>query len=151
MNELVKRYASHGLQVIGLPCNQFGYQENLGDAEILNVLKYVRPGNGFVPAFPLMAKMDANGAKADILWQWIRQSLPYPSDTPTGPFIVGQVDVFWAPVSRTDLGWNFEKFLMDRNGRPYKRWSEAIHTLDPDIIHAIETLLLVNRSVTLSH
>jgi len=141
MSELTKRYAGRGFQVLGFPCNQFGYQENFGNADIMNVLRYVRPGNGYVPNFPLFAKMDVNGDTADVIWQWLRQMLPYPSDDPTGAFIQAQVDVFWKPVTRTDVGWNFEKFLVARDGRPYKRFSEPVSTFDtvPDIEKLLNT------------
>lgn len=52
----------------GTPCNQFGGQEPGDNDELLNGLAYVRPGNGFVPAFPLTQKMDVNGAFANPLW-----------------------------------------------------------------------------------
>jgi len=146
MNDLTSRYATRGLQVLGFPCNQFGYQENFGNADIMNVLKYIKPGNNFVPSFPLFAKMDVNGDTADIIFQWLRQQLPYPSDDPTGPFIQAQVDVFWKPVSRTDIGWNFEKFLIGRDGRPYKRYGEPIQSIA--LIPDIEKLLAQPDSFT---
>jgi len=135
MNELMSRYGSRGFTVVGFPCNQFGYQENFGNADILNVLKYIKPGNGFVPAFPLMQKGDVNGETADPVWQWIRQKLPYPSDDPTGVILMSQADALWKPVTRTDVMWNFDKILFDRRGQPYKRVGEPVATLDliPDI------------------
>jgi len=147
MNELTTRYQSRGFQVLGFPCNQFGYQENYGNSEILLGLKYVRPGGGFTPNFPLFAKMDVNGDTADPIWQWIRSELPYPSDDPAGAFIQSQTDVFWKPVSRTDLGWNFEKFLFSRDGRPYRRWSEPFSTLM--LVPEIEKLLNQTRHMEL--
>ena len=49
------------LEVIGFPCNQFGHQEPSENYELMNTLKYVRPGYGFVPNFPLVGKLEVNG------------------------------------------------------------------------------------------
>ena len=58
MNELMTSYASKGLSILGFPCNQFGHQENCNNEEILNTLKYVRPGGGFVPKIQMMEKIE---------------------------------------------------------------------------------------------
>jgi len=139
MNDLMVRYATRGFQILGFPCNQFGYQENMGNGDILNILKYVRPGGGFQPNFPLFAKMDVNGDTADPIFQWLRQVLPYPTNDAYGPFIMSQADMLWKPASRTDVTWNFEKFLIGRDGKPVKRVSEALSTFD--VIPDIEKLL----------
>jgi hypothetical protein len=51
------KYEASGLSTLGTPCGDFANQEPGGNDEILAGLKYVRPGNGFVPAFPLMQKV----------------------------------------------------------------------------------------------
>ena len=60
------------LNVYGVPCNQFGLQEPGVGVEILNSLKYVRPGNGFEPYFDLLKKRDVNGKKEDELFTWLK-------------------------------------------------------------------------------
>jgi len=113
----------------------------MGNGDILNILKYVRPGNGFVPAFPMFQKVDVNGLQADPLFVWLRSKLPLPFDDPYGVFIMAQMLMLWAPATRTDVDWNFEKFLIGRNGLPIKRWSNAIATADPGLIADIERAL----------
>jgi len=113
----------------------------MGNGDILNLLRYVRPGNGFVPAFPLFQKVDVNGMLADPLFSWLRAKLPLPFDAPYGVFIMKQVLMLWEPASRTDLDWNFEKFLIGRNGLPIKRWSSAIATADAALVADIERAL----------
>jgi len=113
----------------------------MGNGDILNLLKYVRPGNGFVPAFPMFQKVDVNGMLADPLFVWLRSKLPLPFDAPYGPFIMKQLLMLWEPASRTDIDWNFEKFLIGRNGLPIKRWSSTIATADPGLIADIEKAL----------
>jgi len=113
----------------------------MGNGEILNILKYVRPGNGFIPAFPLFQKVDVNGVMADPVFKWLRDKLPLPYDNPYGAFLDRQLLMLWEPATRTDIDWNFSKFLIGRNGLPIKRWSEAIATADPSLIADIERAL----------
>jgi glutathione peroxidase len=141
MNQLTAKYASQGLQILGFPCNQFGLQENMGNGDILNILKYVRPGSGYVPNFPLFQKVSVNGATADPIFQWLKKALPLPSDDPYGNTIPVQAMMFWAPASRTDIDWNFSKFLVGRDGKPLKRWSEGVATADPGLVADIEKAL----------
>jgi glutathione peroxidase len=64
LNKLQATYGGKGLLIVGFPCNQFGGQEPGANDEILNGLKYVRPGNGFVPAFPLTTKVRGREGEA---------------------------------------------------------------------------------------
>jgi len=142
MNELIARYSSRGLVVLGFPCNQFAFQENMGNGDILNILKYVRPGNNYVPTFNLMERIDVNGDSADPLFKWLRGALPLNSDIPPyGAFIASQQLMLWQPASRTDLDWNFSKFLVGRNGLPIKRWSPATASTGAGVTSDIERAL----------
>ncbi|CAK6435907.1 unnamed protein product [Pipistrellus nathusii] len=134
MNELQRRLGPRGLVVLGFPCNQFGHQENAKNEEILNCLKYVRPGGGFEPSFPLFEKCEVNGAQAHPLFAFLREALPAPSDDPA-PLMTDPKFVVWSPVSRNDVSWNFEKFLVDADGVPVRRYSRRFPTIDiePDI------------------
>jgi len=114
----------------------------MGNGDILNLLKFVRPGNGFAPAFPMFQKIDVNGGNADPLFKWLRAALPLNSDVPPyGAFIAKQQLMLWEPASRTDLDWNFSKFLIGRNGLPIKRWSPATGTTDGTLVTDIERAL----------
>jgi len=141
MNELTAKYGSQGFQVLGFPCNQFMHQENMGNGDIMNLLRYVRPGAGFVPSFPLFAKMDVNGITADPIFKWLKSALPLPSDDLYGNTIMAQQLMLWSPASRTDIDWNFGKFLVGRDGKPIKRWTSSVATTDEglvaDIVKAI--------------
>lgn len=64
-----------GLRIVGFPCNQFGFQEPAENSyELMNGLKYVRPGHGFVPNFPLFEKRDVNGKKEDKIYSFFKVS-----------------------------------------------------------------------------
>ncbi|KAJ8409353.1 hypothetical protein AAFF_G00235510 [Aldrovandia affinis] len=131
MNELHDRYSGKGLVVLGVPCNQFGHQENCSHEEILLSLKYVRPGNGFQPKFQLLEKVDVNGKDAHPMFVFLKENLPSPSDDRTS--LMGDPKcIIWSPVCRNDVSWNFEKFLIGPDGKPFKRYSRRFLTSDID-------------------
>lgn len=129
MNELHSRYGPSGLVVLGVPCNQFGHQENCKNDEILRSLKHVRPGNGFEPKFQLFEKVDVNGKDAHPLFVYLKEKLPFPSDDPM-VLMNDPKSIIWSPVRRNDVSWNFEKFLVGPDGEPYKRYSRNFLTIN---------------------
>jgi glutathione peroxidase len=119
------------------------------------MMKYVRPGYGFVPKFQIMSKINVNGHSAHPLWKWMRESRPIPQDClgdtkdngcddnqvlilPRSAFDKTTVTL-WSPVTRNDVAWNFEKFLIDSNGYVFKRYSRFFPT--SRITQDIEVLL----------
>ncbi|MCI4382820.1 hypothetical protein PGIGA_G00019060 [Pangasianodon gigas] len=133
LNQLQSRYP-HRLVVLAFPCNQFGYQENCRNGEILNSLKHVRPGGGFEPSFTVFEKCDVNGANTHPVFAYLKDKLPYPDDDPVS-LIQDPKFLVWSPISRTDISWNFEKFLIGPEGEPFKRYSKNFETIniEPDI------------------
>ncbi|CAD7685199.1 unnamed protein product [Nyctereutes procyonoides] len=109
-------------------------KENAKNEEILNSLKYVRPGGGFEPNFTLFEKCEVNGAQAHPLFAFLRESLPAPSDDTTA-LMTDPKFITWSPVCRNDVAWNFEKFLVGPDGVPVRRYSRRFPTIDiePDI------------------
>ncbi|XP_051011673.1 glutathione peroxidase 1-like [Acomys russatus] len=122
MNNLQRRLGPRGLRVLGFRCNQFGYQENAKNEEILNSLKYIRPGGGFEP-----------------------NSLPEPSDEPTA-LVTDPKYIIWSPVCRNDIAGNFEKFLVGLDGVPVSRYSRHFCTIDTESDkEALPKVFLVSR------
>ncbi|KAL8581361.1 hypothetical protein ACOMHN_034439 [Nucella lapillus] len=119
-----------GFHVLGVPCNQFGKQEPGGNGtEILNSLKYVRPGNGFLPAFNLTEKVEVNGQNEHPLYTYLKSYCPPVDDI----FHTAGPGIYYSPYRNSDVRWNFEKFLIDRQGKPVLRY----HThYQPDDIRA---------------
>lgn len=110
------------------------FQENCSDAEILNSLKYVRPGEGYKPAFTIFEKCVVNGSDAHPVFSYLKDKLPYPDDDPMS-FMQDPKYLVWNPISRNDISWNFEKFLIGPEGEPFKRYSKKFQTIniEPDI------------------
>ncbi|KAJ8258596.1 hypothetical protein COCON_G00176080 [Conger conger] len=131
MNELQERYGAKGLVVLGVPCNQFGHQENCSNNEIMQSLKHIRPGKGFEPKFQLLEKVDVNGKDAHPLFLFLKAKLPFPSDDTTS-LMTDPKCIIWSPVCRNDVSWNFEKFLIGPDGEPFKRYSRRFLTSDID-------------------
>uniref|UniRef100_A0A670YQY2 Glutathione peroxidase n=2 Tax=Pseudonaja textilis TaxID=8673 RepID=A0A670YQY2_PSETE len=127
-HELQRRFGSQGLVILAFPSNQFGHQENATNEEILNSLKYVRPGNGYEPNFPVFEKCEVNGENAHPLFKFLKESLPVPHDDPVS-LMTDPKCIIWSPVCRSDIAWNFEKFLIGRDGVPFKRYSRRFETI----------------------
>ena len=128
MNELSEKY-SGDLVILAFPTNQFGHQENSDGQEIINSLAHVRPGNNFKSKAIMFAKIDVNGENEHPLFKWLKKSLSAPSDDPES-LMADPKFLIWKPVMRTDISWNFEKFLISPDGAPVKRYSKKFLTRD---------------------
>ncbi|ETN23525.1 hypothetical protein PPTG_00110 [Phytophthora nicotianae INRA-310] len=97
LQQLHEKYQEEGLVVLGFPCNQFAGQEPGTHEEILEFVKQ------YNVTFPLFEKHDVNGSNARPVFTYLKAKLP-------GTF-------------GNYIKWNFTKFLVDRNGQPYKRYA----------------------------
>ncbi|MEO8079122.1 MAG: glutathione peroxidase [Caldimonas sp.] len=88
-----------GLVVVGFPSNQFGAQDPGSNGEIAAFCQ-----TNYGVTFPMMAKVDVNGAHAHPLWKWL---------TAEAPGILGT----------KAIKWNFTKFLVGKDGRVLKRYA----------------------------
>lgn len=124
MSALQARFGD-GLVVLAVPCNQFGLQEPGSNAtEILNGLKYVRPGAGFAPNFRMFKKIQVNGDNEHPLYTFLKSVCPATRDG------FGDLqELYWKPLKNWDVRWNFEKFLIDPSGRPFMRYDPSAEPL----------------------
>ncbi|KAI9029024.1 thioredoxin-like protein [Phycomyces nitens] len=115
LEELYKNYKDKDFEVIGVPCNQFGGQEPGSEEEIENFCSLT-----WNVTFPLAAKQDVNGDNESPLYAWLK-------DSQSG--LLGM----------KRIKWNFEKFLIDKDGKVVNRYSSLT---EPKAIAAdIEKLL----------
>lgn len=117
LQALHKKYADQGLSVLGVPCNQFGGQEPGSAQEIQQFCS-----TNYGVEFDMLAKVDVNGDGACDLYKYL-------TALETEPQGAGKI------------GWNFEKFLIDRNGKVINRFSPRVTPDDGDVVKAIETAL----------
>ena len=89
---------AQGFAVLAFPCNQFGAQEPGTDAEILEFAT-----SKYDATFPMFSKIEVNGDNACELYRWLRAEQP-------------------GSAGSDAITWNFEKFLVDRNGQVVARF-----------------------------
>ena len=115
LEALWRKYRDRGFEVIAFPCNQFGGQEPGNAEEIESFCKV-----NFGVSFPLMAKIDVNGAAATPLYDWLKTEAP-------------------GVLGTKRIKWNFTKFLIGRDGEVIRRFAP---TDKPEKLEtAIEALL----------
>lgn len=98
LEKLYQEYRDQGLVILGFPCNQFGKQEP-GTADDIQEFCQVNYG----VSFPMFAKVDVNGSDAHPVFQYLKSKL--------------------GGLLGSSIKWNFTKFLIDREGRPVKRFA----------------------------
>jgi glutathione peroxidase len=117
LQKLEDKYGAQGFDVIGIPCNQFGEQEPGTPDEIKTFCSTTYSVN-----FPLTEKIEVNGDKRHPLYQAL---------TPVKD----------AEGRDGDIQWNFEKFLVGRDGEVIARFSPMVLPEAPEVIDSIEKAL----------
>ncbi|GKT58795.1 glutathione peroxidase [Colletotrichum tofieldiae] len=102
--------------VLGFPCNQFGGQEPGSDDDIQNFCQV-----NYGVSFPIMQKTDVNGDNANPLFQWLKEEKP-------------------GIMGLKRIKWNFEKFLIGRDGQVKGRWASTTkpESLEKPILEELE-------------
>ena len=100
--------------MLGFPCNQFGKQE---PGTALEIKKFCT--DNYSVTFPLHAKIEVNGDGAHPLYKKLKKES-------------GGSD---------KIRWNFEKFLLDGDGKVIKRFSPRVKPDAPEVVAAIESAL----------
>jgi glutathione peroxidase len=115
LEKLHQTYGDRGLVVLGFPCNQFGSQDTGTNAEIATFCQ-----RNFGVSFPMMSKIEVNGAQAHPLYQWLSAEAP-------------------GLLGSKAIKWNFTKFLVGKDGRVIKRYApqDAPEKLAKDIEAAL--------------
>ncbi|GAC70562.1 glutathione peroxidase [Gordonia soli] len=117
LEEIASTYRDRGLTVVGVPCNQFMGQEP-GTAEEIATFCSTTYG----VSFPLLEKSDVKGDDQHPLFQELTKATD--ADGEAG-----------------DVQWNFEKFLVDSDGRVVNRFRPRTEPTAPEVISAIESVL----------
>ena len=117
LERLQERFADRGFSVVGFPCNQFGGQEPGTAAEIGEFCSV-----NYGVTFPMFAKIDVNGPGRH-------------------PLYAELTEVADADGEAGDIQWNFEKFLIGRDGKVLGRFRPLTEPEAPDLVSAIEASL----------
>jgi glutathione peroxidase len=112
LQELYRKYHADGLEILGFPSDQFAHQEPGTDEEILQFTK-----EKYGVEFQMFSKIEVNGAGAHPLYQWLTTSAR-------------------GFMGTKAIKWNFTKFLFDRDGNLFKRYSSQTEpsAIEKDII-----------------
>lgn len=117
LQALHKKYADAGLAILGFPSNQFREQEPGTAAEIREFCSAK-----YGVTFDLFDKINVNGDGA-------------------APFYKHLTALDTKPVGAGEISWNFEKFLIDRQGHVVARFAPRTKPDDPEVVKAIEAAL----------
>lgn len=116
LQALYEKYGEEGLVVLGFPANNFGGQEPGTDEEIKQFCSV-----NFDVSFPLFSKVSVKGDDQHPLFAFLTSA--------DNPDFTGEIK------------WNFEKFLIDRNGNLVHRFRTQTEPLSEELTAAIETEL----------
>lgn len=111
LEQLYRGLKSEGFAVVGFPCNQFGAQEPGSEKEILKFCS-----STYDVTFPMSAKIEVNGPGRHPLYDWLT--------SPANGFA-------------GEIAWNFEKFLIGRDGRVLKRYPSGTKPQDNALLQDI--------------
>ena len=140
LEQLYEDKRALGLEVLGFPANDFGGQEPGSEAEISAFCTL-----NFGVQFPLFAKVSVLGADRHPLYAALTAAQP--TATGEGPFRERLKGYGISPKSQTDVLWNFEKFLIDRDGWVVGRFSPDVAADDPRLLAAIDIALGVDAAL----
>jgi glutathione peroxidase len=116
--KLQARYGSRGFRVLGFPCNDFANEE---PDDLPTIREFMRREYG--ATYELFDKVRLKGGDVHPLYRWLTTQPPEP-----GP-----------------VRWNFEKFLISRDGRLIGRWAPKVAPDDREVTKAIERALMTPR------
>jgi glutathione peroxidase len=115
LERLQRELEPENFTIVGFPCNQFGAQEPGSEAEIQAFC-----ATNYQISFPMSAKLEVNGAGRHPLYAWL-------TDAGNG--------------QPGDIQWNFEKFLIGRDGRLLKRYPPTVKPEDNGLMQDIADAL----------
>ena len=115
LEKLYLKYKDKGLMILGFPCNQFLKQDPGTDSEILSFCQV-----NYGVTFDMFSKIDVKGKKQHELYKYLIENAPV--------------------LTEKRVKWNFEKFLISRNGEIKNRYRSGVKPLhlESDIIAELE-------------
>lgn len=133
LERLHRRYRERGFRVLGFPSNDFLGQEPGSDAEIADFC-----ATTYDVSFPLFAKAPVNGADRQPLYRQLVAAAPRATARPDSRFAERVAKHRPADAAPEDIGWNFEKFLVGRDGEVVGRFAPDVEPEDDLVVRAIE-------------
>ncbi|MFI8416482.1 glutathione peroxidase [Serratia sp. NPDC078593] len=136
LESLYEAYQPQGFTVLGFPCNQFLAQEPGSNADIQAFCR-----GTFGVQFPMFSKIAVNGEQRHPLYQALIAAKPDAIVPEGSEFMARRIAKHQGPKQRGDILWNFEKFLIARDGTVLQRFAPDMQPEDPRIVAAIASAL----------
>ena len=114
LQAMYEKYGEKGLVIIGVPCNQFGGQEPGTEKDIQKFCT-----DKYKVTFPMMSKVDVNGEKEAPLYEFLKAHAE----------------------SKDDVKWNFEKFVVNKEGKVVSRFKTPVEPDADEVVSVIESEL----------
>jgi glutathione peroxidase len=131
LEAVYQRYSKDGLVVLGFPANNFGGQEPGSNEEIAEFCS-----TSYSVTFPLFAKISVVGEDQHPLYAELTSQVPTTDGKEA--FRANLRGYGMTPTEDPDVLWNFEKFLVSREGEVVGRFAPSVAPDDPKLIQAIE-------------
>ncbi|MFS0849593.1 glutathione peroxidase [Novosphingobium panipatense] len=135
LEALYGEYRDKGLEILGFPANDFGAQEPGTHEEIAQFCSA-----NYGVSFPLFAKADVTGAGKQPLYAALTEAQPT-KQGPAEEFRERLKGYGMTPTQDPEVLWNFEKFLVGRDGKVAGRFAPGVEPKDPALVSAIEAEL----------
>ena len=151
LEALYEKYRAEGLEILDFPCNQFGQQ---APGSIEEIHQFCTAN--FAIQFPQLDKIDVNGANESPLFTYLKARKGFSGFDTTdqrGKMMDGMLRKQDAEYDKkSDIKWNFTKFLVSRDGRVVKRYepTEKISDIEADIcteLNPVLSTIMSRRSV----
>lgn len=116
LQELYETYSDQGLEILGFPANNFGGQEPGSDEEIAQFCEL-----NYGVTFPMFSKVSVKGEDQHPLFEYLTSAEN--------------------PDFKGEISWNFEKFLIDRNGNVVRRFKSRVEPMSGELTNAVTEYL----------
>jgi glutathione peroxidase len=136
LEKLYEAQRERGLVVLGFPSNDFGAQEPGSNAEIAEFCS-----TKFNVQFPMFAKIAVKGEAQHPLYAKLIEARPEAKEKPGSDFRAKLAGYGIKQEKPTDVLWNFEKFLIGRDGTVVARFAPDVAPDDPIVLEAIDAEL----------
>jgi glutathione peroxidase len=134
LEALYRAKQAQGLEVLGFPANNFKGQEPGTDEEIADFCSTT-----YDVTFPMFSKISVKGEDQHPLYKALTEALPDKAGAEA--FLKRMVENGLGPEKPSDVLWNFEKFLVSRDGKVIGRYSPNMPVTDPVIAQDIDRAL----------
>lgn len=135
LEAIYEQHRDRGFEVLGFPANNFGAQEPGTDEEIVEFCE-----TSYAVQFPMFSKISVVGDDQHPLYRELTSAAPRAQGDPDA-FRAKLRGYGMTPNEDPDVLWNFEKFLVDREGNVVNRFAPTTAPDDPAVLAAIDTAL----------